>query len=154
LALSTLVVLAVAAALPTPFVRLQTLTGDWEARTESGAAIRVSYRAISNRTALQQTYTTASGNETITVFHPDGKRLLATHYCAQGNQPRLQLDPSSTAKRFVFKYLDATNLTTPESSHLTELELRLDGPGEYTSVETYAENGKLDVTTLHFRRIR
>jgi len=152
MALSWLVAgFSLAAALATPFARLQTLAGNWEARTESGAIIRVSFRTIANQSALLQTYTTPSGKETVTVFHPDGKRLLATHYCAQGNQPRLQLEDAS-ADRLVFHILDATNLPSKDTSHLIMLELRFDAPDQYTSVETYFENGKLDVTTLHFRR--
>ena len=32
-----------------------------------------------------------SGRETMTVFHPDHDDLVLTHYCAQGNQPRLRV---------------------------------------------------------------
>src|SRR5205823_2190701 len=122
---------------PTPFARLKTLAGNWDAK-----GVRVSYRMVSNDSVLVQTFTTASGKETMTVFHPDGARLIATHYCAQGNQPRLRLDPSSTADRLIFVYLDATNLARPQASHLVRLELRLDSPTEYTEIETYEEAGK------------
>src|SRR5262249_23574462 len=74
---------------PPAFARLKTLAGDWEARTEKGSVIRVSYRLVSNDSVLVQSFVTGSGKETMTVFHADGARLLATHYCAQGNQPRL-----------------------------------------------------------------
>ena len=134
------------------FARLKTLVGDWEAKTDQGAVIRVSYRLISNDSALVQTFVTASGKQTLTLFHPDGSRVLATHYCAQGNQPRLRLDAASTPDRLLFVFVDATNLPTPSASHLVRLELRLDGAEQYTEIETYDEAGKPDVTTLRFRR--
>jgi hypothetical protein len=141
------------------FSRLGALAGEWEAKTEKGAAIRVSYRAISNGSALVQSFITPSGKETMTVFHPDGASVVATHYCAQGNQPRLRLDPGSTAERLIFVFADATNLPDKAQSHMTRLELLLegpllDGPTQYTEIETYEAAGQQEVTTLRFRRLR
>ena len=136
------------------FARLRSLVGDWEARTDQGGIIRVSYRLVSNDSVLVQRFVTPSGKETLTVFHPDGARLIATHYCAQGNQPRLRLDPASAKDRFVFTFLDATNLPKPSAAHLVRLELQLETATQYTEIETYQEDGKPDVTTLHFKRVR
>jgi hypothetical protein len=146
---------ASAAEPPDAFGRLKTLVGDWEARTPKGSTVRVCYRLVSNDSVLVQSFFTSSGKETLTVFHRDGKRLLATHYCAQGNQPRLKLedppkDPASPA--LVFSFLDATDLATASAVHLTRLELRLTGAGRYTEIETYSENGKEEATTLEFER--
>ena len=134
------------------FDRLKPLVGAWEAKTPQGAIIRVSFKLVANDSVLVQTFTTASGKETLTVFHPDGTRVLATHYCAQGNQPRLRMDASSTRDRFVFVFADATNLPARSASHLVKLELHLVAPDAYDEIETYEEAGKPDVTTLHFRR--
>jgi hypothetical protein len=137
---------------PAAFAGLKALVGEWEAPTSRGT-IKVSYRLVSNDSALVQRFVTPSGKETLTIMHPDGDKILATHYCAQGNQPRLRLDlGKSSANRWVFRFLDATNLTTPAASHLVQLELVLAGD-EYSEVETYEENGKPDVTTLRFRRV-
>ena len=144
-----------AAAEPPAFVDMQKLVGNWEAKVEKGGTIRVGYRLVSNGSVLVQTFVTPSKKETLTVFHRDGHRVLATHYCGQGNQPRLALDraaPTDTA--FVFRFVDATNLASPEDEHLTRLELRLDGADSYTEFETYESHGKADVTTLRFKRVR
>jgi hypothetical protein len=146
--------LGVRAGEPPAFARLKTLVGDWEARTEKGSVTRVSYRLIANDSVLVQSWVTASGKETLTMFHADGARLLATHYCFQGNQPRLRLDPSSTGDLLRFVFFDATNLAGPTASRLVRLELRLEGPTQYTEVEIYDEAGKPDETTLHFKRVR
>jgi hypothetical protein len=138
---------------PSMFNRLRTLVGEWEAKTDKGATLRVSYRLIANDSALLQSFFTPSGKETLTAFHADGSRVLATHYCAQGNQPRLRLDPTSSNDRLVFVFLDATNLVEPAASHLTRLEIKLESPSQYTEVETYQEAGKPDVTTLRFHRV-
>jgi hypothetical protein len=153
LSLLLLVGSAHADAAPSPtFAGLKALVGEWVAPTPRGA-IKVSYRLVSNDSALVQRFVTPSGRETLTIIHPDGDKILATHYCAQGNQPRLRLDlGKSSANRYVFSFVDATNLATPAASHLVQLELVLAGD-QYTEVETYEENGKPDVTTLRFRRV-
>jgi hypothetical protein len=132
------------------FARLKTLVGDWQAP----AGPRVSFRLVANESVLVQTFVTASGSETLTLFHLDAGRLLATHYCAQGNQPRLALDPASTGARMSFRFVDATNLRAPSTAHLVRLELLLEAGDRYTEVETYEEAGKPEVTTLKFRRVK
>src|SRR5262245_45457558 len=92
------------------FASLRRLIGEWETKLATGSIIRVSYRAIAGNSAIVETFTTASGRETLTIYHPDGPNLIATHYCAQGNQPRLRLDPTSSSSILQFVFHDATNL--------------------------------------------
>jgi hypothetical protein len=133
------------------FDRLATLVGDWECQTESGALIQVSYRLVSNDSILVQSFE-VSGTETLTLFHLDGPHLMATHYCAQGNQPRLRLDPNSAGDHLTFAFLDATNLAAPTAAHLVQLDFVFDGADQYTEIETYEAAGKSDATTMHFHR--
>ncbi|HEU0210259.1 MAG TPA: hypothetical protein VFQ78_14930 [Candidatus Udaeobacter sp.] len=135
------------------FADLHCLIGDWEATTQSGSIIRVSYRAIANDSAIVETFTTASGAETLTIY-PDGQEFVATHYCAQGNQPRLCLTAFSSKKHFEFSFHDATNLRTPGAPHLTRLRLQLKDAGHFDKVEVYTENGKDDEATLKFCRLQ
>jgi hypothetical protein len=134
------------------YAKLKTLTGAWQAKSAKGATIRVSFRAVSADSALVETYITASGKETLTIFHLDGDRLLSTHYCAQGNQPRLALDRSSTADHLVFNFVDATNLAARAESHLVQLDFVFKSAAKFSMTETYEEAGKPDVTTLEFQR--
>lgn len=136
------------------FARLRGLVGTWTATAASGKPIRVSYRLVAADSVLVETYTTASGKETLTLFALDGPRLLATHYCAQGNQPRLRLASEPTASPLVFVYLDATNLKSPQRSHLHRLELTLTDRDHFTMVEVYREDGKDDAASLRFDRVK
>jgi hypothetical protein len=135
-----------------PLAPLRPLVGRWEAKAPGGKKVRVSYRFLANESALVETFTTATGKETLTVFHPDGARVLATHYCAQGNQPRLARTEDSTPARARFVFVDATNLA-PGASHLTALELR-PSKAALVRVETYTTGATSEETTLRFRKAR
>ena len=135
------------------FANLHRLVGEWEAKTASGSIIRLSYRAIAADSALVETFTTASNRETLTVYHPDGPDLIATHYCAQGNQPRLRLESASTKTTLRFGFYDATNLTATSASHLTRLRLELRDADHFDKTEVYMADGKEDVTALNFVRV-
>ena len=56
-------------------------------------------------------------HEMVTMFHPDGERLLATHYCAAHNQPRMALVPSKAANQVAFSFVDGTNIG-PGEEHM------------------------------------
>ena len=138
---------------PAAWKTLTALAGTWEARTASGGTITITLELVAGDSTLVETYRTPSGKKTLTVFHADGKTLLATHYCAQGNQPRLALSPSSPGQRgLAFDFRDATNLASPQASHLHHLELEPQKDGTLRMAETYRENGKDETTVLLFRR--
>jgi hypothetical protein len=139
-----------AAPASSPLDELKPLVGHWKAATAGGKAMAVDYRLISNDTVLVEAYNAGSPRETMTVFHADGASLIATHYCAQGNQPRLRHAPSS--KGLVFVFVDATNLPDPSASHLVRLELSFGPDGSLKRIETYRERGKDTVSTLVLRR--
>ena len=130
---------------------LRGLVGTWDAKTASGRVVQLSYRLVANESVLVETFTTASGKETLTVFHADGPRLLATHYCAQRNQPRLALTESSAAEHLSFEFVDGTNMKEG-ASHLRRLEIERLGPDKWRRTETYTSDGKDDVTVFDCSR--
>jgi hypothetical protein len=135
------------------FQNLKSLAGEWEATTPKGSTLRVSYKLASKGSVLVETWAPGTRGETLTVFHLDGPSLLATHYCAQGNQPRLRLKGVS-GNAYDFEFLDATNLGKPSDSHMTRLRLELVDADHLTKTETYVEDGKDDVSVLRFSRVR
>ena len=135
------------------FQKLKSLAGEWEAKTPKGSALRVSYRLASRDSVLVETWAPGTKGETLTVFHPDGPALLATHYCAQGNQPRLKLR-SAEGNAYAFEFLDATNLGKPGDSHMHRLRLDLVDADHLTKTETYIADGKEDTSVLKFSRVK
>ena len=108
-----------------------------------------SFRTISNNSALVESYRSGQ-SETMSVYHADGASVVLTHYCAQGNQPRLRLGPI-TDGTLVFRFVDVTNLQ-PEKSYLVEKRLQFVGDG-LEQTEIYRDPaGATDTTVFHFKR--
>jgi hypothetical protein len=129
----------------------QTLPGTWRARTPRGSTVDVSYRLVSNGSALVETYGVGSGRETVTVYYRDHGDLWLTHYCAQGNQPRLRATLAA-ADDVVLRLVDATNVS-PDQGVMIERRTHL-APDAFDLTETYRDpSGPPDVTTLHFVRV-
>lgn len=125
------------------------LVGNWEAHVERGV-VKVGYRLISNGSALLETFVTPSGKETASVYHRAGNRVIVTHYCGQGNQPRLRVVSADEAS-VRLEFLDATDVDPNEGVMRSLLiELR---PGGFDQTAAYRTgDGKDEPETLHFKR--
>jgi hypothetical protein len=133
------------------FESLKTMSGVWR-QTGTQRPMTITYRVISGESAVVETWTTASGRETMTVYVMDGERLIATHYCAQDNQPTLALTASTP--ELVFDFRSATGLTDPAASHQHRFTIRPIDADHMERSETYVESGISETTTLALTRQR
>lgn len=143
LATALFLVPAIASAAPPSaqavFDRLKTLAGEWRS-TDDANATRVAYRVIANGTTLVEAWRMSPTRESMTVYTMDGTRLLATHYCPQGNAPRLQLTDIDATGASRFFFVDGANLQDPQGAHEHAFWLRIEPSGEITRSETYIGN--------------
>jgi hypothetical protein len=78
-----------------------------------------------------------------TLFHRDGDRLMLTHYCVAGNQPRLVATAiSDDGRRIEFSFRDGTNLASRDDGHMDRALLVLESPDRYTSRWTFYRDGQ------------
>jgi hypothetical protein len=89
---------------------LRSLVGSWQGSAE-GKPVSVSYAMVSNGTALMETLDGDHDVTMVTMYAPDGASILATHYCAAGNQPRMRAAASGKPKSLDFQFVDASNVT-------------------------------------------
>jgi hypothetical protein len=83
----------------------------------------------------------------LTVYHVDGKRLMLTHYCMAGNQPRMVAGPlNAQTGEIEFHFLDATNLASPDAGHMRNAKLQLIDRDHLSSEWQFFENGKPKMT--------
>ncbi len=99
------------------FEGMKSLVGVWQKEGTEEPNLTVSFELIANRSVLVETWLYKGKKHSFTMYHLDNESLLATHYCPQGNQPRLKLAKNSTANNLSFDFLDVTNLIDLADSH-------------------------------------
>jgi hypothetical protein len=137
------------------FSQLKSLVGEWQADTEMGKS-HLTYELIAGGTALVERETAEKMPEMLTVYHVDGDHLLLTHYCAAGNQPRMQAQPFDPQTREIrFRFLNATNLTTPGAGHMHNATVRFVDDRHLITEWQFYENNQLKFTeTAQYTRVR
>ncbi len=127
------------------FQQLAGLEGNWSGKGSEGQPINVSFRMTAGGSALMSEIHGEGPENMITMFHMDGDRLLVTHYCGVGNQPRMKVI-SADAKSVSFEFIDGTNIkpgaghmqrvtfTQPDATHHIEEWVFLDHGTEHKEV--------------------
>ena len=120
------------------FDKLKTLAGSWEGNLD-GKSMHVSLRVTSMGNAIMHEMKgTGSPDNPITMFNLDGARLLMTHYCDAGNQPRLVGTASPDGKTFTFDFIDATNLLSSQMGHMQHVVFTLIDADHHTEKWEFA----------------
>jgi hypothetical protein len=140
--------------------KLKTLVGEWKG-TYAGAdaagagEVRISYALVSNGTSLMETMESGHDSSMITMYHVDGSRILATHYCAMGNQPRLAASVlGKNGRTLTFSFVDATNASGPDAELMKGLVVTFQDPDHFTQQWTSRMGGKDQVGTFTYSRVR
>jgi len=137
------------------FARLKTLVGEWEAKTPDGTA-RLSYELTGAGTVLVERESAEKMPGMMTMFHLDAGRLMLTHYCMEGNQPRMQARAFNAETGEVrFQFLDATNLADPKAGHMHNATFRVLDHDHMQSEWQFYENGAPKMTeSFTYTRVR
>lgn len=151
--------MAPAAETPSPdFDRLKSLAGEWEGTARQGAdpktlVTRATIKVVSGGSAVMLTTDPGTPHEMVTMFHRDGEALLATHYCAAMNQPRMKARSGAPAGTLAFEFLDGTNLG-PHPGRMQALVLTLPDADHQTQTWTYRGEGQESTSTFELKRAR
>jgi hypothetical protein len=141
------------------FERLKTLVGEWVAAEDGEMAKKgdlvARYALTAGGSALVETVFPGRPHEMVTVYHADGPDLVLTHYCMEGNQPRMRAR-NAQGSRFDFAYDGGTNIDPGRDRHMHSASLSLLGTDEIRSEWTEIAMGKpvLVVTSHLVRRPR
>jgi hypothetical protein len=137
------------------FTRLKTLVGEWTDNTPNGTA-RLTYELTGGGTALVERDSAGGMPGMMTVYHLDGSRLILTHYCMAGNQPRMQasgINPETG--EIQFQFLDITNMANPGAGHMHDVTLRIIDKDHLDAAWRFYENGAPKMTEeFHYTRVR
>jgi len=124
------------------FDTLKTLAGNWEGKNNQGQTLRVEFRETAGGSALLSEIHGQGPENMISMFHLDGDRLLMTHYCGAGNQPRMKATLSPDGKSVAFELIDATNLSSPEAGHMHHVVFTMPDADHHTEEWTFLDHGK------------
>lgn len=134
------------------FDQLKSLAGSWEGKNSEGMPLLVSFRETAAGSALMSEIHGHGPENMISMFNLDGpNRLLLTHYCGVGNQPRMTGSASADGKTITFDFLDATNLATPDAGHMQRLVITVVDTNHHKEDWTFLDHGKeaKEVFDLH-----
>jgi hypothetical protein len=134
------------------FATIKALPGNWVGDTRMGP-VQVNFKITAGGSAVMSEI--LGKEDMVTMFNLDGPgRLLMTHYCAAGNEPRMEASVSPDGKVITFSYVDATNLATPDAGHMQKMVLTVIDDNHHTEEWTFADHGKehKEVFDLHRKK--
>ncbi len=125
------------------FSSIKAMPGIWEQKVPDGRTLRVSFKVVSGGSAVMSEIMGEGPEDMISMFHLDGPgKLLMTHYCGAGNQPRMQASVSRDGKIITFNFLDVTNLAAPDAGRMQRMVLTLVDENHHTEEWTFLDHGK------------
>lgn len=137
------------------FDNMKSLAGNWEGKDSMGGAVEVSNRVTAGGSAVMSEIKTSmhgKAEDMISMINMDGDRVLLTHYCSAGNQPRMQAAPSPDGKSITFTFVDATNLASPDAPHMKSVTFNFIDDNHHTEEWHFAVPGKEMVQRFDLQR--
>jgi len=134
------------------FKKLKTLAGSWESDNPK-QPLSVSFRVTSNGHSILSEMEAPPDNM-VTMYHLDGDRLLMTHYCAAGNQPRMVGKLLPDDKTVEFDFVDATNLNDVQDGHMHRLRITMTDEGHHSEDLIFQTKDGKQLVPVHFNMHR
>ncbi|MEP6995523.1 MAG: hypothetical protein ABI968_13445 [Acidobacteriota bacterium] len=131
--------------------KMKSLAGAWEGHA-GDQPVSVTYTLVSNGTALMESLNAEHGVNMVTMYAPDGDAIVATHYCAMGNQPRIKANPSGDLKSLDFQFVDATNVQDPKGELMQRLVVTFRDADHFQQAWTARGNGKDQTSEFVYTR--
>lgn len=138
------------------FNKFKALAGEWldaDAKGEDAKKVAVRYRVMSAGSIVVEEIFPASEHDMLTVYHMDGDKLVMTHYCAMGNQPRMQAAPMSESNRIKFDFTGGCNIRPDKDAHMHSAVFTFTDADHLQAEWTSWKDGKpQEPHTFHFVR--
>lgn len=135
------------------FTEMQRLVGTWRVVGKPSSPFRIRFSLTAGGTVLVESWSVNDQAHSLTLYHRDAAGIVATHYCPQGNQPRLASLPKAADGALRFAFRDATDLDAPREAYLVALAFDLSKEGVLVRRETYRERGIDEPSELRLERV-
>ena len=137
--------------------KLRSLEGEWTLLDEQGentGQVVAEFRLTANGSVLREFMYPGHEHEMLNVYHADGDRVLMTHYCAAGSQPRLEIVPAEEGDGLLLNFESITNLPSPDAHFMHHAEYDWDGDDRLTTTWYGSENGVVSDDVMVMRLAR
>jgi hypothetical protein len=135
------------------FEIMKPLVGNWQGKSDDGKPVRISYALASDGSVLVEKIESGTEKEMVTVYHPDGDRLLMTHYCSLHNQPRMRAEAATAESgTLIFDFVDATNMSSPDAMHMHRLAVTFEGKDRFVQEWTWKSGEKEGTVVFRLER--
>jgi hypothetical protein len=125
------------------YAQIKSLDGAWEGKTSEGKPVKVSFRSTAGGSSVMSEIMGMGHEDMVTMFYLDGPdKLMLTHYCGAGNQPRMRASVSPDGKTLTFDFVDATNLASLEDGHMNRVAFSMLDANHHTEEWTFVDHGK------------
>lgn len=139
------------------FDRMKSLVGTWKGKDGDGKPVTATYTLVSAGSAMMETLDMADEHGAmVTMYHLDGPKLMMTHYCSLGNQPRMRVEKASKDENtLTFTYVGSTNLSSNKENHMSKLVVTFKDADHFSQLWTMRMEGKMDhPATFDFERVK
>jgi hypothetical protein len=124
------------------FERMKSLAGEWKGKSTKGWTDRMKVDVIAGGSVVRFVSFDSHPGETMeTLMHLDGERLILTHYCIAGNQPRL-VATKIAADGATFEFLDGTGMASRDAGHMDKVVYDFPDADHFTSRWTWYSKGE------------
>lgn len=136
------------------FEKFKSLEGKWKAAIEGGEVVEVIYEVVSNKSVVMETIKSGEEAGMITMYHLDEDKLMVTHYCSAGNQPRMiaeSIDPGLSA--ISFNFLDVTDAGSDEG-YMTNIDFTFKDSEHFTQTWTWKKENESAKTVFEYEKVK
>ena len=134
------------------------MVGNWKGTQDTPDGkedVTVEYNLSSAGTILTEKLMPGTPHEMFSIYHGDTNRVLMTHYCAFGNQPRMKMVKTNRPNTYKFVYMDGTSIRSIKDPHMHQLTLTMLNKNHITHEWVFYENGKpAQTVTFNLKRVK
>jgi hypothetical protein len=128
------------------FSKMKELVGTWELQGGGPLKATTTFELTSGGSTLLERFVLFQNGqkleEMVTMYFLDGDQVRLTHYCAGGNQPSLVGTYTPETNTLTFNFVSATNLKSPNDSHMHHLVIQFLDKDHFHSAWTSQEDQK------------
>ena len=139
--------------------RIKKLEGTWALPASEGMpAMNITFKPTAGGSAVIETMFAGTPKEMINMYTADGDKIVLTHYCMLGQQPRMKQAPPAATDDKTIKFEcapDASgsgNIKSRDDGHMDAVALSVDGDKLTEDWTFYADGKAIDHKVFELTR--